>query len=61
MSETLERRERLYHSIKNVHDEHTRKVLYSQFIDEYYKEAFDAILEEFKNGRVQRVTRTERI
>jgi hypothetical protein len=57
MSETLEQRERLYKSIADCKDDYTRRVLYSQFIDTYYQEAFDSILFEFNNNRVQRIKR----
>lgn len=53
--EELLKRQRLYESIASVQDDYTRRVLYSQFIDSEYQEAFEAILEEFKHGRVQRV------
>jgi len=58
-TEYLDKRQRLYDSIAQVKDDYTRRVLYSQFIDSEYKEAFEAILEEFKLGRVQRVDKPE--
>ena len=48
-------------TLKDVKDDYTRKVLYSQFIDEYYQEAFAAILDEFQKGRIQRVKRTNSV
>lgn len=53
----IDKRQSLYKSIASVKDAHTRRVLYSQFVDEYYTEAFEAILEEFKLGRVNRIFR----
>lgn len=47
MKDSLEKRERLYNSIKDVRDDFTRKVLYSQFVDRYYGNAFDSIQELF--------------
>ena len=44
----------LYNSIAKVEDEYTRKVLYSQFIDKYYPEAFNAIQHFFLKGQLQR-------
>jgi len=37
-------KERLYDSIKDMKDDYTRKVLYSQFIHKYYPVALDAII-----------------
>jgi len=50
----LEKRQRLYDSIKDCKDEFSRKVLYSQFIDMYYLEAFNAIEDLFLEGQVHR-------
>jgi len=43
MKETLEKRQRLYDSIKDVKDSNTKFVLYSQFISKYYPEAFERL------------------
>lgn len=51
----LEKRERLFKTIADVKDEHTRKVLYSQFVDEYYPVAFDSILKLWDIGQIHRV------
>lgn len=47
-------KEKLYDSIKMIKDEYTRKVLYSQFIDKYYVEAFDSIIDLCNKGQVHR-------
>lgn len=47
-------KEDLYNSIKQVKDDYTRKVLYSQFIDKYYIEAFNAIQDLFLIGEIHR-------
>ena len=57
MAETLEQRERLYKAIADCKDKYTRDVLYSQFVDTYYQEAFESILYEFEHNRVQRIKR----
>ena len=54
MSDSLEARQRLYDSIKGVRDEYTREVLYSQFIDKYYGDAFDSIQDLFLKGQVHK-------
>jgi hypothetical protein len=56
---SLEKKQRLYDSIKDVKDEYTRKVLYSQFVDKYYVEAFDAIQDLFFKGQVHRNKKRE--
>lgn len=40
----LEQREHLYRAIANVVDLPTRRILYIQFINQYYPEAEEAIL-----------------
>jgi len=40
---SLERRERLYKGLADCKDEPSRKILYHQFIDKYYPEAYKAI------------------
>ena len=54
MTDELDKKQRLYDSIKDVKDEYTRKVLYSQFIDMYYINAFNAIQDLFMKGQVHR-------
>lgn len=53
-TEDLEKRQRLFDSIKDVKDEYTKKVLYSQFIDMYYTSAFDAVVDLFMKGQIHR-------
>ena len=50
----LEHRQRLYDGIKDVKDEYTRKVLYSQFVDMYYEEAYESIRTLFLSGECHR-------
>jgi len=40
---TLEEKQRLYDSIKDVIDLPTRRILYIQFVGNYYPEAFKSI------------------
>lgn len=40
----MNRLELIYESIKDVEDKHTRRILYIQFIMEYYPECYDAII-----------------
>ena len=54
MPDTLKQRQRLYDSIKDVKDEFTRNVLYSQFIDKYYGDAFDSIQNLFGLGQIHK-------
>ena len=54
MKDTLEKRQRLYDSIKDVKDEYTKNVLYSQFVDRYYGEAFDSIQDLVGLGQIHK-------
>ena len=55
-NDTPEKKQRLYDSLKDVQDEHTRQVLYSQFVDMYYQDAFNAIQNLFSKGQIHRNT-----
>jgi hypothetical protein len=46
--------EKLYNSIAQVIDEGTRDILYSQFISEYYPDAFHAIIKLLNKGEVHK-------